>query len=91
VPIPAGPKYVNPLVEKELEIYKKEVEDKFKSSYMNNSYKFPRKNQQHHYRTGPERSLEKDPTPHANYKHDMHSFFTNARIAAGEATRQKKK
>lgn len=36
--IPKGPKFVNDLVEKELEIYKKEVEEKFKNSYMNNTY-----------------------------------------------------
>lgn len=36
-----GPKFFNKLVEKELEIYKLEVEDKFKNSYMNNTYQFP--------------------------------------------------
>lgn len=41
VSIPSGPKYYNKLVEKELEIYKREVEDKFKNSYMNNTYQFP--------------------------------------------------
>lgn len=63
--IPIGPKYVNDLVEKELESYKKEVEEKFKISYMNNSYKFPRKvlKQQTYSKTGPDRSVERDPTP----------------------------
>ncbi len=36
--IPKGPKFYNAMVEKELEIYKEEVEDKFKTSYMNNTY-----------------------------------------------------
>jgi hypothetical protein len=36
--IPKGPKFYNAMVERELEIYKKEVEEKFKSSYMNNTY-----------------------------------------------------
>jgi hypothetical protein len=42
--VPMGPKYINEMVEKELDIYKKEIEDKFKTSYMNNTYQFPRKN-----------------------------------------------
>lgn len=41
--IPSGPKFVNELVEKELSNYKIEVESKFKSSYMNNNYVFPRR------------------------------------------------
>ena len=36
--IPKGPKYYNAMVERELETYKKEVEEKFKTSYMNNTY-----------------------------------------------------
>ena len=40
--MPVGPKYVNALVEKELDTYKKEVEEKFKDSDMNNNYKFQR-------------------------------------------------
>ena len=36
--IPSGPKFVNEEVEKELESYIKEVEEKFKKSYMNNTY-----------------------------------------------------
>ena len=38
--IPKGPKFVNEAVEKELIIYKKEVELKFHTSKMNNSYIF---------------------------------------------------
>ena len=34
--VPAGPKFVNELVEKELSNYKVEVEQKFKCSLMNN-------------------------------------------------------
>lgn len=41
--VPAGPKFVNDLVEKELANYKLEVEQKFKASTMNNNYAFPRK------------------------------------------------
>mmetsp|Transcript_12189 Transcript_12189/g.8876 ORF Transcript_12189/g.8876 Transcript_12189/m.8876 type:complete len:100 (-) Transcript_12189:36-335(-) len=41
--VPKGPKFVNEAVEKELEIYKKEVEEKCKTSYMYNNYVFPRK------------------------------------------------
>eukprot|EP00347_Sterkiella_histriomuscorum_P014833 403359352 len=59
-PIPKGPKFYNKLVEKELEIYKKEVEEKFKNSYMNNTYQFPRKQQQQYCRTGPDRSVERE-------------------------------
>lgn len=40
--IPAGPKFINEGVEKELSNYKIEVESKFKSSLMNNSYIYPR-------------------------------------------------
>jgi hypothetical protein len=36
--IPAGPKFVNEVVEKELSNYKLELEAKFKSSNMNNNY-----------------------------------------------------
>ncbi len=63
MPVPKGPKYYNAMVERELEIYKKEVEDKFKASYMNNTYQFPRKQQQQYCRTGPERSVDRDQTP----------------------------
>jgi len=38
-----GPRFYNKLVEDELNIYKKEVEEKCKKSSMNNNYKFPRK------------------------------------------------
>ncbi len=41
--IPAGPKFVNEAVEKELSNYKLELEAKFKSSTMNNNYEFPRR------------------------------------------------
>ena len=41
--IPAGPKFVNEVVEKELSNYKLELEAKFKSSPMNNNYEFPRR------------------------------------------------
>ena len=33
-----GPKFINEAVEWELDVYKREVEDKFKKSYMNNTY-----------------------------------------------------
>ena len=33
--VPKGPKFINEPVERELDLYKKEVEDKFKESYMN--------------------------------------------------------
>lgn len=80
--VPIGPKFMNQLVEKELEIYKKEVEEKFKSSYMNNTYQFPRKNQYSYCRTGPDRSVERDPQAHSNQvKSDMHTFINNTRGA----------
>lgn len=41
--IPRGPKFINEGVEWELDVYKNEVEEKFKESYMNNTYQFPRK------------------------------------------------
>ena len=41
--IPKGPKFINEPVERELDMYKKELESKFKESYMNNTYMFPRK------------------------------------------------
>ena len=41
--VPGGPKFVNELVEKELANYKVEVELKFKSSTMNNTYEFSRR------------------------------------------------
>ena len=37
-PIPKGPKFINEGVERELDLYKLEVEEKFKESYMNNTY-----------------------------------------------------
>ena len=58
--IPKGPKFINEPVERELDLYKKEVEEKFKESYMNNTYKFARKIQNTVCRTGPERSIERD-------------------------------
>lgn len=80
--VPIGPKFINHIVEKELEIYKKEVEDKFKSSYMNNTYQFPRKNQYSYCRTGPDRSVERDPQAHnLQVKTDMHTFINNTRGA----------
>lgn len=57
--IAKGPRFVNQLVEDELSLYKKEVEDKFKTSRMNNTYIFPRKSVPPS-RTGPERSRERD-------------------------------
>ena len=36
--IPAGPKFINEMVEKELANYKVELETKFKKSQMNNTY-----------------------------------------------------
>ena len=41
--VPKGPKFINEPVERELDMYKREVEEKFKESYMNNTYKFARK------------------------------------------------
>ena len=41
--VPAGPKFINEVVEKELSNYKLELEAKFKSSTMNNNYEFTRK------------------------------------------------
>jgi hypothetical protein len=38
-----GPSFINEAVERELDIYKKEVEEKSLSSFMNNNYVFPRK------------------------------------------------
>lgn len=41
--IAKGPRFINHLVEEELAMYKKEVEEKFLTSVMNNSYVFHRK------------------------------------------------
>jgi hypothetical protein len=38
-----GPSFINEAVERELDIYKKEVDEKSSSSFMNNNYVFPRK------------------------------------------------
>ena len=40
-----GPRFINKAVEQELDTYKKEVEEKCKSSYMYNNYVFPRREQ----------------------------------------------
>jgi hypothetical protein len=41
--VPAGPKFINEHVEKELASYKVEVEQKFKASHANNTYVFLRR------------------------------------------------
>jgi hypothetical protein len=65
-PVPKGPKFLNEAVEWELDMYKKEVEDKFKISYMNNTYQFPRKQISKVCRTGPERSVDREYNIHSN-------------------------
>lgn len=77
-PVPQGPKFINEAVERELETYKVEVEDKFKKSYMNNSYQFPRKQQNQVCRTGPERSIERDIIP-SKIKNEMMLFTKEGR------------